>query len=244
MKADPTAQRSLLRLAEMDTRAAQLAHQQKSLPEHARIAEMMAERKQLVEDYTESETKLSDVQREVKRSENDLEPVRARRARNQERVDSGAGDPKALRSMLEEIEHLDKRISDLEDAELELMEAADIAQKHFDMIAQRRTALEDEIRGVMRERDARLQEIQADVDENATARAELAKSLPEPLLARYDKIAATRGTGAAELAQRRCTGCRLEVDAAELREMLAAPVDEVVTCDECGRILVRSSESA
>ncbi|GAB3698553.1 zinc ribbon domain-containing protein [Mariniluteicoccus flavus] len=240
MKADPAAQQALLQLVESDTRASQLRHQQKSLPEHAKIAELMAERAQLVEDYTQAETEVSDLQRELRKAESDLDPVRARRVRDQERVDSGAvGDPKALRSMLEEIEHLGRRISDLEDAELELMEAADIAEKRFTMIAERRTVLEDEIRGLMKQRDAQVGELDGKIAEIGAERAAVVGGLPDALVARYDKVATLRGTGAAALVQRRCSGCRLDIDAAELRQIQAAAPDEVVTCDECGRILVR-----
>lgn len=240
MKADPAAQQELLQLAEHDTRTSQLTHQQKALPEHARIAELMGERGQLLEDYTQAETELSDLQRELKKAEADIEPVRARRVRDQERVDSGAvTDPKALRGLLEEIEHLGRRIGDLEEAELEVMEAADIAQKRFAMIAERRTAIEGDIRALMRTRDEQVKALAGQAEVVAQARAAVAQGLPAALVAKYDKVAANRGTGAAQLVQRRCTGCRLDIDAAELRAIEAAPADEVVTCDECGRILVR-----
>jgi uncharacterized protein len=49
--------------------------------------------------------------------------------------------------------------------------------------------------------------------------------------------------GAAALVQRRCQGCRLELNAADLREITAAAEDEVLRCEECQRILVRTAES-
>jgi predicted nucleic acid-binding Zn-ribbon protein len=49
--------------------------------------------------------------------------------------------------------------------------------------------------------------------------------------------------GAAELHQRRCLGCRLEINAADLRQFAAAAPDEVLRCEECGRILVRTERS-
>ena len=51
------------------------------------------------------------------------------------------------------------------------------------------------------------------------------------------------GVGAAELRQRRCTGCQLEVNAADLRAFAAAAEDEVLRCEECSRILVRTAQS-
>jgi len=69
--------------------------------------------------------------------------------------------------------------------------------------------------------------------------------VPGDLLALYAKIGASHGgVGAAELRQRRCTGCQLEVNAADLRRFAAAPPSEVLRCEECGRILVRTRASA
>jgi uncharacterized protein len=45
------------------------------------------------------------------------------------------------------------------------------------------------------------------------------------------------------LQARRCTGCQLNVNAAELRAFSAAPDDEVLRCEECGRILIRTAQS-
>ena len=59
----------------------------------------------------------------------------------------------------------------------------------------------------------------------------------------YDKRREQRGTGAAALVQRRCQACRLELDRTALAELRAAPPDEVVYCEECGVILVRTPES-
>jgi predicted nucleic acid-binding Zn-ribbon protein len=68
--------------------------------------------------------------------------------------------------------------------------------------------------------------------------------VPDDLLALYDKLRAQKGgVGAAELRQRRCTGCQLNIDNAELAVISAAPDDQVIRCEECQRILVRTPES-
>lgn len=51
------------------------------------------------------------------------------------------------------------------------------------------------------------------------------------------------GFGAAELQHGRCSGCRLDANAADLRAYAAAPADQVIRCEECGRILVRTENS-
>ena len=56
-------------------------------------------------------------------------------------------------------------------------------------------------------------------------------------------VAAGSGTGAAALHQRRCGGCRLELNPVEIQRLRAADADEVLRCEECNRILVRTPES-
>ncbi|MEI2671490.1 MAG: hypothetical protein V9G13_10260 [Marmoricola sp.] len=66
---------------------------------------------------------VTDVTDEQSRADADVEQVKSRQQRDQSMVDSGAiSDPKALERMLGELESLAKRISDLEDVELEVME--------------------------------------------------------------------------------------------------------------------------
>jgi predicted nucleic acid-binding Zn-ribbon protein len=68
--------------------------------------------------------------------------------------------------------------------------------------------------------------------------------VPDDLLALYTKLRASNGgLGAAALRQRRCDGCRLELNNIELSRIRDAASDEVVRCEECGRILVRTADS-
>ena len=74
-------------------------------------------------------------------------------------------------------------------------------------------------------------------------REEVVATLPADLLAEYDRRRARSGTGAALLRERRCGACRLELDRTALAALRAAPADEVVHCEECGTVLVRTAES-
>ena len=48
---------------------------------------------------------------------------------------------------------------------------------------------------------------------------------------------------AALLRAKSCGGCMLDIDNAELATIRAAADDDVIRCEECSRILVRTSES-
>lgn len=241
MKAAPADQLRLLDLQVVDTRASQLRHRRKSLPEHAEFAQLNTERETLMEDFTEAETRVSDLDRAQRKAEADLEPVRERRVRNQQKIDSGAiGDAKALSAMIEEVEHLGRRISDLEDAELEVMEELEQAREKFDKISARRGELDQRISEVVARRDEQVAALDTEIADAVSDREAVVATVPAPLVALYDKIAVNHGTGAAKLEGGRCGGCRLEVNPADLRALRAAPADEVCRCEECGRILVRA----
>lgn len=241
MKAAPADQVRLLDLQVVDTRASQLRHRRKTLPEHAELATLTSERETLMESFTEAETRVGDLDRAQRKAEADLEPVRERRVRNQQKIDSGAiGDAKALTAMIEEVEHLGRRISDLEDGELEVMEELESARAGFDKIAARREELDGRITEVTAKRDELVGDLDTELADAVSDRQAVVAALPEPLVKLYDKIAVNHVTGAAKLEGGRCGGCRLEVNPADLRALRAAAADEVCRCEECGRILVRA----
>ncbi|SDS18672.1 zinc ribbon domain-containing protein [Microlunatus soli] len=235
----------MLDLQAVDTTIAQLQHRRANLPEHAQLAKLAADRSAASEALVEAETKVSDLELAQRQSETDLEPVRQRRIRNQQRIDDGSvGDPKALAGLVEEIQHLDRRIGDLEDAELEVMEQLETAVATRDQRAAASAELEQKAAEVIARRDQQVTGIDGELSDQSTRRDAVAADIPAQLLASYDKLRAGHGgVGAAELRNRRCTGCQLEVNAADLRDFAAAADDEVLRCEECGRILVRTVNS-
>ncbi|MGO1972386.1 MAG: zinc ribbon domain-containing protein [Propionibacteriaceae bacterium] len=235
----------LLDLQEVDTALSQLQHRRKSLPEHAEAAALQSEKQQSADGLVAAETAVSDLELDARKAESDLEPVRQRRTRNQQRIADGTvGDPKALASLIEEVDHLDRRISELEDAELELLEQLEEAGAERDRLDGVVGEVDERLAEVITRRDAALATIDEGVAAAKAERTTVVADLPADLLAFYDKLAATHGgSGAAALKQRRCTGCRLELNSADLRGYAAAPEDEVLRCEECGRILVRTAES-
>ncbi len=244
MLADPAAQMRLLDLAALDIQTAQLQHRRKTLPEHAAIAELMEQRKRAGDAQVAAATRLGDAESDLARIDSDLEPARARLDRNQQRVDGGTLEAKALTSMLEELTHLKGRIFTLEDDELEAMQAVEDLTADRDRIIAARHAMEERIRTAMAKRDSQLADLDADLAERATRRAALVAGLPADLVALYERIAARNaGRGAAELKAGRCQGCQLELSATDLQRFANAPADEVLRCEECDRILVRTPES-
>lgn len=242
MKAAPAAQLRLLDLQAEDTAIAQIEHRRRSLPEHASIAAARGARAKLGESLVAARTRVGDLQLDVEKAEADLVPVRERRERDRQRVDSGSvTDPKQLNALLDEIEHLGRRISDLEDAELEVMEALETATAERDELGVELTSLENSMRELIASRDAQVAQLDAEQADHQRTRDAIVAEIPAELLALYDRIRARAGgVGAAALRGRRCSGCQLEATATALAGYAAATPDEVLRCEECERVLVRT----
>jgi len=244
LRTDPQRQRRLLDVQAIDTRLDQIAHRKSTLPEGRAVQERAAGLAELDSELVRVRTAHTDVQREVTKAETDVELVRNRSSRNQARLDSGQGTPKDLQALQHEIASLARRQGELEETELEVMERAESLENELDRLGAARQTMAAELDQLTAARDAAV----AALDEEAEGlRVDRAQSLPdvgEELLALYEKVrTASGGVGAAALRQRRCEGCRLELNQVDLARIAAAAPDEVLRCEECRRILIRTSES-
>ncbi|MBC2873979.1 MULTISPECIES: zinc ribbon domain-containing protein [Streptomyces] len=245
MNAAPADQIRLLDLQALDTRLGQLAHKRRSLPEHAEIQALEGDLTQHRDLLVAAQTEESDTAREQSKAEQDVDQVRKRAARDQQRLDSGAGmTPKDLENLQHEVASLAKRQGDLEDVVLEIMERREAAQERVTELTARVEAVQGKVDAAVARRDEALAEIDAEVAKVTKERGLVADSVPADLLKLYDKLREKEGgVGAARLYQRRCEGCRLELNITEVNEVRAAAADAVVRCENCRRILVRTPES-
>lgn len=243
MKADPAEQLRLLELQGIDTALDQLAHRREHLPEIAQIRLLEDRLQQAADEVVLAETEVSDLAREQRRLESDVDQVRARAARDQQRMQAGTS-AKEAGSLQHEVESLARRQSELEDQVLELMERREEADTRLGAAKSQMAALQDELAGAAARRDEALADMDRAVATHREQRAQAAEGVGAELLGLYEKIrASSGGTGAARLFRRRCEGCHLELSGGDLSAVRSAPADEVVRCEECRRILVRTAES-
>nr|WP_270887926.1 C4-type zinc ribbon domain-containing protein [Pedococcus sp. 5OH_020] len=244
MKADPSRQWRLLDLQAIDTRIDQIAHARRNLPQLAQLAALEARASALDSELVRAQTALDDIQREVSKAEADVQLVRARAARDQSRLDSGTGSAKDLQAIQHELESLRRRQSELEDVEIEIMERAETAESEVARLTRDREALTAELDEVRAARDAALKDLDLEAETVARPRPDTVAGVGEDLVTLYEKIRVqSGGLGAAPLRQRRCGGCQLELNNVDMTRIKSAPADEVLRCEECRRILVRTAES-
>lgn len=243
--ASPEAQLRLLDLAAVDADLDRVAHRRRTLPEAARVQEL-AERLTTVGDLlVAAETELGDLRRIQEKAEADVEQVRIRAARDRELLDSGrVGSAKELSNLTHEVESLARRQGDLEEVELEAMERVEEAERRHRALAAEREELAADHDAAVAVRDELLAGLGSAESDLRADRADIVAGLPADLLALYEKLREQHGgVGAARLHRGRCEGCQLELTRSDIDRIRAAAADDVVRCEECRRILVRTAES-
>jgi predicted nucleic acid-binding Zn-ribbon protein len=191
-----------------------------------------------------AETEAGDLAREQAKAESDVESVRARADRDQKRLDSGqVSSPKDLANLQSEIASLKRRQDDLEEVVLEIMERREAADAEVAKLTAERESLTAAVAAIAERRDAALAEIDKELAEVRARRAGVAADIPADLLGLYEKLREQYDVGAAMLQHGRCQGCKVSLSIADLNAIRAAAPDEVVRCEECRRILVRTPES-
>ena len=234
----------LLDLQGLDARLDQLAHRRRTLPEHAEIEQLDRDLRRLRDLTVAAETQASDLEREQAKADADVEQVRARARRDQARLDSGrVSSSKELVDLQSELASLSRRQSELEDVELAVMERVEEVQSEVDRLRGDVGAVEGKRAAAVARRDAAFEEIDSEAYMTQQAREAVVRDVGGELLSLYEKIrAASGGIGAAELKHRRCQGCRLEINTVDMGRFRDAPGDEVLRCEECRRILIRTAE--
>lgn len=244
MNADPAAQRRLLGLAEVDAELARTEHRRRSLPELAEVEQAEKTLRVCRDSLIATETRASDLDREIRKLEAEIDQVRAREDRDRGLLDAGTiSSSKQLEDLQHELATLQRRQGILEDDLLEVMEQREALDVE---LARNRAAVtegEQRLAEATSRRDEVLAVLASIEARRGAERRVILGELPEDLLALYERLRAQRGIGAAPLRQRRCGACQLELDRIAIRRLMDAAPQEVLRCEECGVVLVRTAES-
>ncbi|WGX99065.1 zinc ribbon domain-containing protein [Nocardioides sp. L-11A] len=245
MNADPAAQLRLLDLQALDAQVDQLRHQRGNPAEAAEIKDLLGKRVDVDGRLRDQRIVVDDLATAQAKADADVEQVRARRTRDRERMDSGAvADPKALERMQHELESLERRITTLEDEELEVMEQLEEAQSALAELTAAVEDLDGRLGVLTTSRDEKIAALDAEIATVSGGRETIVAEIPADLLALYEKLRASKGgIGVGALRARQCGGCQLTLDAGELAAIRATPAETVLRHEECQRILVRTPES-
>ncbi len=233
-------QRRLLDVQALDTRAAKLNHQRRSLPVLETLAELEARLEDLRRAQVEERTTISDTRRELTKAEGDVEQVRQRAARHQSRLDSGAVTAKDAQALQAELEQLARRQADLEEVELEVMERLEAAEGRLAELERQEAAIAADIARHTEARDAEWSTIDAELASIAAERSSIVEEIDPGLMALYDRVRERAGGLAAiALYGSRTEGTQLDFSLTELDAIHSAPPEQVVQHEDYGYIIVR-----
>jgi uncharacterized protein len=233
----------LLELADLDAELSRLDHRRRTLPESQEYEQAEARDAELRAELATLEAQQSDLARDQAKAERDVEQVRSRIERDRARLDAGlVSSPKELENLQSEIGSLEHRQSDLEEVVLDVMERLEEVNRRRGSLAAEQATLTGQLGEIGARRDAALAGISEESGKDADSRADIAAGIPADLLGLYDRLRAQHTVGAAALNRGRCEGCHLSLNTVDLGRIRAAPPDEVLRCEECRRILVRTGE--
>ena len=242
LKAAPEHQALLLDLQAIDTRLQQLARRSDKLPERETVDALTAKQTGLQRTRAEQSGAVEDSRLELTRTEADVEVVRARIARDAERMNTSAS-VKDVTALEQELESLGRRKSDLEDIELAVMET--LEQREADLAATdgELSALTAAVAEAIAARDAGLAEIEAERTQVTADRRAIAAKVPADLLALYEKQRERYGTGASHLRGGVSSASGVALAATDMITIRAAAPDDVILCPDSNAVLVRTAES-
>jgi hypothetical protein len=245
VKASPDAQLRLLELAEIDAELTRLEHRRRGLPEHAELSRLEQRDRELRDELAVLQAQEGDLRREQAKAEADVEQVRTRIDRDRVRLDAGqVSSPRELENLQSEIESLHRRQSDLEEVVLDVMERQETTGSRLQAAGAERERVGADAGVAIAGRDAALAEIGEQGGKAADRRAAVLVDEPAELVDLYERLRVQHGgVGAAALRRGRCEGCHLSLNTVDLNAIRAAAADEVLRCEECRRILVRTDES-
>lgn len=245
MKASPDAQLRLLELAEIDAELTRLEHRRRGLPEHAELSRLEQRDRELRDELAVLQAQEGDLRREQAKAEADVEQVRTRIDRDRARLDAGqVSSPRELENLQSEIESLHRRQSDLEEVVLDVMERQETTGSRLQAAGAEREQVGADAGVAIASRDVALAEIGEQGGKAADRRAAVLADEPAELVDLYERLRVQHGgVGAAALRRGRCEGCHLSLNTVDLNAIRAAAADEVLRCEECRRILVRTDES-
>jgi uncharacterized protein len=232
---------ALLSLQDHDTTADQLEHRLAHLPSRDELGQVMGELARLEATTAEVEGRRHDLGRGQQRLEDEISALTDKAGQHDKTLYSGTiGNPRELQALQDEIGALKRRISQLEDQELELMEQIEPLDAELATAADRRVELDQRGAGLRAQIAEEEVSIEAQLEQVRAERAAIAGEVEPDLLAEYDTLRPqSGGIAIARLVGGSCGGCHLHLSAVEIDRIKKLPPEAPAHCDECGRLLAR-----
>jgi predicted nucleic acid-binding Zn-ribbon protein len=231
----------ILRVQGLDLDLRRLRHQHQHHAVREEVAGIDARIAEVDVLMTEIGARHHELERQRKRLEDEAATIAAKRVDIDKKLYGGEiTASKELLALQDEATMLLAKQTELEDQELELMEALEAVDAERSAAGGNRNRLStarSEAAGRLR---AAVDEIDTELADTEVQRDEAAKTADPNLLATYESLRNQfDGVAVARLVNGACDGCHIRLSAIAIDQLGKMPDDVVVTCEECGRLLVR-----
>jgi len=231
----------LLVVQELDTTMDQRRHRIAHHPLKAEIEAVDAQVVDVAATVAEVEARQHDLQRDLKRLADEVAMIDEKRSQVDGRLyDGSVTATKDLLALQDEAKMLLDRKSGIEDDELELMESLEEVDTELQPSVARREQLAAERQQLDESLTVDTAELEVDLVSIAEQRSDAESEVPAELLAHYERLRVDfGGVAVAKLVGSTCDGCHMTLSAVAIDQIKKQPDDAVVTCDDCGRLLIR-----
>ena len=238
MIASQTDQKQLLAIAAFDVELARISNSRKQAQAESELEAASAETLRLSDSLIDARNSVGDLEMELGRAEADLELVGKRITKDKQllRSTSSAKDAQGIEH---ELGTLDTRKSELEDAQLQIMELLELAQKNHEKLSQEKLAADAQLAAVQERISTELADLSSQAEKVQTERKSAISSIDQELAGAYERKY-SRGVAVGSLTGRDCGACRLSITATSFEELMALPSEELAECPNCQAFLVRS----
>jgi predicted nucleic acid-binding Zn-ribbon protein len=231
-------QKQLLALAALDVELARISNSRKQAQAEAELEAASAETLRLSDLLIDARNAVGELEMELGRAEADLELV-ANRINKDKQLLSSTSSAKDAQGIEHELSTLATRRSELEDAQLQIMELLEKAQKAHDELRLSKQAADETLATLQARISSELAELAAQAEKILAERKSLLSVIDQELAAAYERKF-SRGVAAGRLSGRDCGACRLSITATSFEELMALPSEELAECPNCQAFLVRT----
>jgi predicted nucleic acid-binding Zn-ribbon protein len=238
MIASAADQKQLLAIAAYDVELARISNSRKQAQSEAELESASAETLRLSDSLIDARNVLGDLEMELGRAEADLELVANRISKDKQLLGSTSS-AKDAQGIEHELTTLGTRKSELEDAQLQIMELLESAQKDHQKLKQEKLAADATLEAIQQRVSSELADLGLQAERIQAERSQAIAGIDQEVGAAYERKYA-RGVAVGRLSGRDCGACRLSITATSFEELMALPAEELAECPNCQAFLVRS----
>ena len=238
MIASLTDQKQLLVIAAQDVELARISNSRKQAQAEAELESASSETLRLSDLLIDARNAVGDLEMELSRAEADLELVANRITKDKQQLLSTSS-AKDAQGIEHELTTLAARKSELEDAQLQIMELLESAQQEHEKLKLEKQAADERLSALEQRVASELANLGSQAEKIQTERKSVISSINQELAAAYERKYA-RGVAVGRLTGRDCGACRLSITATSFEELMALPAEELAECPNCQAFLVRS----